>query len=584
MRHARVVALALGALVLTGAGTVDGASAAASARARAPQPLTRYAKVRQVCPAPGPGDASCLALALVPARTGSAEARPYVLGAGAVARGPAGGLTPADLASAYGYSPSVGGSGQTVAIVDAYDDPNIEADLGAFDGHYDLAPCTASNGCFEKVGQSGSTTSLPAADENGWSIEIALDVETVHSVCASCKILLVEASSESLSDLASSVDEAVSLGASEVSNSYGALETGMGASEQAAYSHPGVVITAASGDSGYLDWDDVAEFGAAPGVPDAPASLPSVVAVGGTSLELKANATRKSETVWNDSGPPSGRGFKQFSAGGGGCSTLFTAPTWQQSVGGWASTACGTKRLDNDIAAVADPYTGFDIYDSYAYKPGAATGWLTVGGTSLSSPLIAALYGLAGGGQGVSYPAATLYTHVGQASSLYDVTSGGNGYCDGEQPGPCGEPEVNEQLGDVDCEGTTACDAATGFDGPSGVGAPNGLGAFNGPTQTKPAVVTETATSLTASSAVLNASVDPNGAMVSACAFEYGQSTSYGHSAPCSSLPGSGTSPVAVSAAIEGLTAHATYRFRITATNAAGVSAGKAKKLKTAKS
>ena len=583
MRHARVLAAALSAVVVTGAGAAGGASAAASARARATQPLTRYAKVRQVCPAARPGDASCLALELVPARTGSADARPYVLGAGAVARGPAGGLTPADLASAYGYSPSVGGSGQTVALVDAYDDPNVEEDLGAFDAHYGLSACTTSNGCFEKVGQTGSTTSLPAADKNGWSIEIALDVETAHSVCASCKILLVEADSESLADLAASVDEAVTLGANEVSNSYGALETEMAASEQAAYSHPGVVITAAAGDSGYLDWDDVAEFGAAPGVPDAPASLQSVVAVGGTSLELKANATRKSETVWNDSGPPSGKGFKQFSAGGGGCSTLFTAPAWQQSVAGWASAGCGTKRLDNDIAAVADPYTGFDIYDSYAYEAGFTTGWLTVGGTSLSSPLIAALYGLAGGGQGVSYPAATLYTHLGQASSLYDVTGSGNGYCDGEQPGPCGEPEVNEQLGDVDCEGTTACDAAAGFDGPSGVGAPNGLGAFNGPTQTKPTVVTETATSVTASSAVLNASVNPNGGMVSACAFEYGPTTSYGHSAPCSSLPGSGTSPVAVSAAIEGLTAHSAYHFRITATNAAGTSDGKAKKLKTAR-
>jgi hypothetical protein len=204
------------------------------------------------------------------------------------------------------------------------------------------------------------------------------------------------------------------------------------------------------------------------------------VAVGGTSLELKTGGARKSESVWNDSGRPTHREFKRFSASGGGCSTMFTAPAWQQSVPGWASTGCGTKRLANDIAAVADPYTGFDVYDSYAYEPGFTPGWVTLGGTSLSSPLVAALYGLAGGSHGVSYPATSLYAHLGEGSALYDVTKGGNGYCDGEQLGPCGEPAIDEELGDVDCEGTTACDAAAGFDGPSGVGAPNGLAAFDG--------------------------------------------------------------------------------------------------------
>jgi hypothetical protein len=109
---------------------------------------------------------------------------------------------------------------------------------------------------------------------------------------------------------------------------------------------------------------------------------------------------------------------------------------------------------------------------------GIGKGWVTIGGTSLSSPLVSSLYALAGGSGGVSYPAATLYSHLGQAPSLYDVTEGGNGYCDGEAAGPCGEPKINEELGDIDCKGTTACDAAPGFDGPSGVGTPKGLGAF----------------------------------------------------------------------------------------------------------
>ena len=171
---------------------------------------------------------------------------------------------------------------------------------------------------------------------------------------------------------------------------------------------------------------------------------------------------------------------KQFAATGGGCSSLYTAPAWQQQAAGWSATGCGTHRLAADVSAVADPYTGFDIYSSYKYESLAETGWMTIGGTSLSSPLISALYALAGGSHGVSYPAETLYEHLGDSGALFDVTQGGSGYCDAEAPSACGEPAVNEQNGDVDCLGTTACDAATGYDGPSGVGAPIGLGAFGG--------------------------------------------------------------------------------------------------------
>jgi hypothetical protein len=577
MRRAKVAAAAVVAAIMV----MGGGAVRAWASAPIPEVGTLYAKVRRVCPAPKPGDASCFALALVPAPASAAGAIPYVAGGGALSRGPAGGLTPADLASAYGFLPSIGGVGQTVAVVDAYDDPDIEQDLGTFDRQYGLPACTESNGCFEKVGQTGSATSLPSADKDGWSVEESLDVETVHSVCESCKILLVEADSESLPDLAAAAHEAVTLGATEVSNSYGALETEMGESEQAAYDHPGVVVTAASGDLGYLNWDYVAAFLTAPARPNAPASLPTVVAVGGTSLQLTARGARKSESVWNDSGRPTHKEFKRFSASGGGCSTMFTAPAWQQSVPGWASAGCGSKRLANDTAAVADPYTGFDVYDSYMYEPEFTPGWMTLGGTSLSSPLVAALYGLAGGSHGVSYPAASLYSHLGESSALYDVTKGGNGYCDGEEPGPCGEPAINEEFGDVDCEGTTACDAAAGFDGPSGVGTPNGLGAFGGPLQIKPTAVTKAASSVTASSAVLNATVNPNGAAVSACTFEYGPTSSYGHSEPCATLPGSGTSPVAVSTTITGLAAKNSYHFRITATNPYGTGTGKGKTLKT---
>lgn len=579
-RHVRVIALALLAMIAMGVLVGSGALPAWADPPTLPGE-TRYAKERQVCPAPKPGDASCFTLALVPAPAGAAGVKPYEVSAGASSKGLAGGLTPADLASAYGYSPSVDGAGQTAAVVDAYDDPSIEKDLGTFDAQYGLPACTAANGCFEKVGQSGSAALLPAADTVGWSLEMSLDVETVHSVCERCRIVVVEADSASLADLAAAVNEAVTLGATEVSNSYGAPETEMGASEQAAYNHPGVVIAASAGDSGYLDWDEVAAFLPAPGMPNAPASLPSVVAVGGTSLALKMNGTRKSESVWNDSGRPSRNEFKRYSATGGGCSTLFAAPSWQLGAPDWASAACGTKRLDNDVSAVADPYTGFDVYDSYVYEPGFTPGWLTLGGTSLSAPLISALYGLAGGSHGVDYPAATPYKHLGESSAFFDVATGGNGYCDGEAAGPCGEPAINEEIGDIDCEGTTACDAAAGFDGPSGVGVPVGLGAFDGPPQLEPTVVTGAASSVTARSAVLHATVNPNGEAVSACTFEYGPTIAYGHTAPCSSSPGSARSPVAVSAKVAKLAPKTIYHYRIVAANPSGTSSGRRKSFKT---
>ncbi len=430
-----------------------------------------------------------MALLRVPVASTTPGASPYLLNDGASASGPAGGLTPSQLASAYGYDPAAGATGQTVAIVDAFDDPSIEADLGEFDAHYKLAACTTANGCFEKVSQTGSTTVLPKADKTGWSIEITLDVETVHSVCPNCKILLVEAESPSFNDLAEAVREAVKLGATEVSNSYGGAETGLGATERAAYDDPGVVIAASTGDEGYDSWDAINESQASTEMPNAPASLPSVVAVGGTSLELNAGGTRAKETVWNNNGPGDEVGLAESlaeGATGGGCSTVFTAPSWQHSAPGFAATGCGEKRLAADVAAVADPDTGFDIHDTYkcgreceAYGIGKGTGWVTVGGTSLSAPLITALYALAGGAQGVSDPALTLYGHLGEASSLYDVTEGGNGFCDAESLTLCDQPTPpNSRYGKVDCEGTTACNAAPGFDGPSGVGTPNGLNAF----------------------------------------------------------------------------------------------------------
>jgi PKD repeat protein len=460
---------------------------AAAATAGASASHLAYARLVHVCAQPDGARAGCFAVARRPASaaaSGQPDVRAYTTSPAAEA-GPAGGYTPAQLASAYGYDPS-GGAGQTVAIVDAFDDPKIQEDLNEFDAHYGLGECSKKNGCFRKVNEAGLEKPLPAPDPEGWSEEISLDVETVRAACHGCKILLVETGSPSYEDLAKGVNKAVALGATEVSNSYGGPENGMTPTATAAYDHPGVVITAATGDFGWEDWTllGVEEV-------NAPASLPSVVSVGGTSLHLTAGGKRASESVWNDYGVLDEHEVELAGyASSGGCSRLHTGQTWQLDAAGYGAAGCtGNGRLSADVAADADPLTGFDIRDTYNFcgigpeckelieAIKAHEGWQTFGGTSLSAPLIASLYALAGGSAGLKYPALTLYGRLGDPASLYDVTQGGNGLCDGAPASVCGHPnaEFKELL---DCEGTSSCDARAGLDGPSGVGAPIGLSAF----------------------------------------------------------------------------------------------------------
>ena len=332
------------------------------------------------------------------------------------------GYGPASLQSAYLLPSSTAGSGQRVYVVDAYDDPNAEADLGTYRSQYGLPACTTSNGCFQKLNQSGLTSPMPTPN-SGWAGEISLDLDMVSAICPNCGITLIE-SKDATNNLFIAVKEAATLGAKYVSMSWGGPESGAEATYDATYFKPtGVVYTASTGDGDY-------QAGVI-----YPATSPSVVAVGGTSLNSAANARGWAETVWNNGGSQ---------GTGSGCSSDEAKPAWQSIV----STSVCSRRADSDVSAVADPYTGVAVYQTYG-----GSGWAVYGGTSASAPIIASTYALAGAPAATDKPASYLYAHTG---NLFDVTSGSNGTC----------------------SPTLLCTAASGWDGPTGLGTPNGLGAF----------------------------------------------------------------------------------------------------------
>ncbi|HYB23157.1 MAG TPA: S53 family peptidase, partial [Solirubrobacteraceae bacterium] len=469
--------------------------------------------VRAVCSAPSLGRARCLALKLVPrgaqARVGGAQ-----LSTSAVAPRPAAplpaapsptagefGLRPQDLHSAY-LLPTSAANAQTIALVDAYNDPSAEADLASYSDEFGLPACTAANGCFKQVNQEGETGNPPfpktveelesalkggkgaeAEEAIGWSVEISLDIETAHAVCQNCHIMLVEANSPTFANLEAAENAAARVGATEISNSWGGPECVVvgDCASSSAFNHPGIVITAAAGDEGYLDW--LEESG--PSFADFPASSPQVVAVGGTRLALGPDGEWAGETVWNDGGER--EGVKEgVGATGGGCSAQFTAPAWQQAVADWSKVGCGDKRAVSDVSADADPYSGVAVYDSLEeclYREGKAlrsSHWCTIGGTSLATPLIAATFALAGGADGVEHAAKTLYENAASvAGSLHDVTEGSNGEClkpFNEATGVSGCTAAEE--GQTSCSSKAVCLARSGYDGPTGLGTPDGAGAF----------------------------------------------------------------------------------------------------------
>lgn len=341
-----------------------------------------------------------------------------------------------------------------------------------------------------------------ALEVDGWGIEMATDIEVARGICHNCRILLVEAANAGDQALEAAEVTAERLGATEISNSWGGEPPGFDGS---AFNHQGTVITASAGDTGYRKWTEAAdveheraecrEFGIAASrceefVPyysagaEYPASSPHVIAVGGTKLTLEAGSTlasekRKRETVWNEDPGPRG---EVLGAGGGGCSTSFAAPLWQQAVSDWPAVGCGGYRAVSDVAAVADPVTGVAVYDSMPnleeVEPGRFSSeplhWWPIGGTSVASPIVASMFALAGGAHGAPYPARTLYSHLGDPS-LYDVEQGGNGSCDGYYGSGCS----GSLSSPFDCgNGALICTATHGYDGPTGVGAPNGLAGF----------------------------------------------------------------------------------------------------------
>lgn len=328
------------------------------------------------------------------------------------------GFGPAEFRKAYGVT---GEAKKTpvVAIVDAYDQPNMLSDLQTYSSTFNLpqlANCSvvitkSTTPCFKKVDQTGGTT-YPTSDA-GWALEISLDVETIHALCDNCSVLLVEAKSASNSDLLKALDTAVNLGATIISNSYGSSEVSSETQSDSHFNQPGIAIFASAGDSGY-------------GV-SYPAASRYVVGVGGTKLTLTSGGAYSSESAW--------------AGGGSGCSSYETKPTWQHDTG------C-KKRTVADVAADADPTSGAAVYDSVKYNN--KKGWFKIGGTSLSSPLIAGIF--ATGDQLASTAQAGSFLYGLSSSHFHDVAKGSNGTC----------------------SPTYLCKAAKGYDGPTGLGSPNG--------------------------------------------------------------------------------------------------------------
>jgi subtilase family serine protease len=417
--------------------------------------------------------------------------------------------TPLYLQQAYDLTSlsATQGASDTVAVADAYNDPNVAADLATFRAHFGLPACTVTSGCFRVLNEGGTPAPLPASSTS-WSVEQSLDVDAVSALCPNCKIVLVEAVSPDNADMQAAIEAAVSAGATIVSNSWSVDAATSPFTNSLSF--PGVSVLAAAGDDGT----------ASAGESAFPAALPTVTAVGGTSLNPSEATPRGfSETAWDDSGS--------------GCDSNEPAPAWQPQTG------CA-GRAYNDISADGDPSTGLDIYDS---EDG---GWLQVGGSSLATPLAAAYEAV------TAVNGATPQWAYTDESLLNAVGSGSNGAC----------------------AVALICNAADGWNGPGGAGSISGDVLPGAPGIAGPDVAGGTTYTerVSAGGAALQGGVYANG-QATTYYWQYGKTSAYGSQTAAAAVP-TGTAAVSVTGALASLAPATTYHYRLVATNASGTSYG----------
>jgi hypothetical protein len=529
-----------------------------------------------VCPAPAPGYANCLTQFL--ARRGTREAvhprlqrasspdrvlpRHARTGAAAsplavLAQAPPQAGTPAYLQQAYDLSSlsQTWGSDRTIAVVDAYDDPNAQSDLATYRSKFQLPACTTQNGCFKQVTPPLQPPAGTTQDQlHQWRLEASVDLQSASALCPRCHIVLVEAVSDRSIDLANAQARAASLNPAPdvISDSFGAPlqkssdDAFFGNNGQFTFS--GIATVAASGDAGYPANDpktgNCATKAQTTPCSEYPAALPGVTAVGGTRLAPAQGARGFGESAWSESGS--------------GCNTYAsTKPAWQTGI------PCA-GRAYSDISTVADPTTGIQVYDS-SPLPGKTTaaGWVVVGGTSAAAPMVAGYYALvesANAGAIDSQLDSPKWPYDQAAKKLLnDPATGSNGSC---------------------AALSIVCNGMPGYDGPTGAGSISGAVVKGAPGIGGPGSSGTYTTSVGSGSALLRGGVYPNGNATSYW-WEFGSTTAYGHQTTPVSI-NAGTAPVPVSGALTGLAPATTYHYRLVASNSAGTTYGYDFTLKTA--
>ena len=564
-RHRSTVAL-LGALaVIAALVALPAVAAAATSTSAALKQATGYSaaqlQAEPVCGAPQPGQMRCLAQVLTVKSSGGVvhlrhepHAKPMLTtrhradlavatsatSTPATAQPQAG--TAASLQWAYDttWLSANGGGNDTVAIIDAYDDPNAASDMANFRAANGLASCAVGT-CFEQYNQSGAlidgsgSGAAPREDSTGgWEVEESLDLDAVSSICPFCKIDLIEARSTSDANLEAAVAVAHSLNANQISMSFGGDTTPGSDPENGHWAFPGQASLAAVGDDSYQGPGDV----------EYPAAYPDVTSVGGTSLSPDSTVARGfDESAWAKCGSACGTES--------GCDTSEATPGWQPSA---ATSACDAIENDldepqtggrayNDISADADPNTGLEIYDTVGGSQGCST-WCIVGGTSLATPLTAAFEAVTA----VSGTSSPQWTYT-DASLLNDALSGTNGTC------PTGAALL--------------CDAAAGWDGPTGNGSISGDVVSGGP-----GIGAESATGVNETDVTLAGGVYPNGEATNSY-WAYWVDGTTGMTTDTATIPTSGTGVQSVSDTLCGsLTANTTYDYELVATSTSGTEDG----------